>query len=69
MAKADLAAFFDFFWSYFFCGGIFLLVLLHGTESLKTSPPYEEKSAGLTKVMCQELLQMREGPGCASTYR
>jgi hypothetical protein len=47
------------FWVIFFCGGIFLFVLLHGTASLKTSP-CKDKSTDPIKVMCQELIQRRK---------
>jgi hypothetical protein len=34
---------------------------------IKNIAPYEEKSVGLIRVMCQGLLQTREGPSCCHT--
>jgi hypothetical protein len=51
----------------FFCGD-FLVHFITWQRLIKNLAPCEEKSAGLTGVMCQELLQRREGPGCAPSH-
>jgi hypothetical protein len=70
MAKADLAAFFDVFGPYvFLLLGDFSIYFITWHCLINNLAPCEEKSVGVTRVMCQELLQRHEGPSCAPSHR
>jgi hypothetical protein len=70
MVKAVRAAFW-LFWVVllFLLQGDFTVCFITWHRLIKNLTPCEEESAGLIGVMCQELLQRREGPGCAPSHR